>query len=95
MSPTEKQLVQFFSSRTPGSFCSSVEASERFGVTNDYITALCRRKKVKGVFVGRLWFVEMESLKVFLAQSRRDTEARHQKLAHTMRQEYERNQKTS
>ncbi len=47
-------------------YISSVEASKRFGITNDYAAALCRRGKVEGKLVGRLWFVNEESLRAYL-----------------------------
>ena len=48
----------------------STEASKVFGVTNDYITQLCRREKINGFLIGRLWFVEKKSLKLFLHESK-------------------------
>ena len=47
----------------------STEASKVFGVTNDYITQLCRRGKISGFLIGRLCFVEKKSLKLFLRES--------------------------
>src|SRR5690242_6326384 len=49
---------------------TSVEAAELFGVTNDYITQLCRKGKVEGRLLGRSWVVGEDSLRAYLADSR-------------------------
>ncbi len=69
---------------------SSTEAAKYFGITNDYVTVLCRSKKVKGVFVGRLWFVDQKSLESFLSEARTARETRRQMLSQQLREEYHR-----
>ena len=49
---------------------SSIEASKLFGITNDYVTLLCRQKKVDGQLIGRLWFVDQQSLGNYLTNIR-------------------------
>ena len=44
---------------------SNVLASS-FGYTSDYIGKLAREEKIIGTQVGRQWFIEPESLKIFL-----------------------------
>lgn len=48
----------------------STEAAKVFDITNDYVTQLCRRGKISGFLIGRLWFVEKKSLKLFLHESK-------------------------
>ena len=59
---------------------SSIEASERFNVTNDYVSYLCRHKKVRGFLLGRSWFVEEASLSQYLQEMKiaRDAQRRWQ-----------------
>jgi hypothetical protein len=67
----------------------STEAAERYGLTGDHIASLCRRKKVKGELAGgRVWIVDEESLKVYLAQTQAQREARNQALSKKIRSEY-------
>jgi len=66
----------------------STEASKVFGVTNDYITQLCRRKKISGFLIGRLWFVEKKSLKLFLQESQIARAAQRRALSQQWRESY-------
>ena len=51
-----------------------------FGYTSDYIGKLAREEKILGTQVGRQWFVEPESLKIFLQKSEVEKELRKQEL---------------
>lgn len=58
---------------------SSTEAARRYGITNDHISRLCRRAHVRGFLVGRLWYIDERSLRVYMARIRRLTlERRHE-----------------
>lgn len=52
----------------PSNFISSKEASERFGYTPDYVSKLAREGKVRGHKSGHAWFVDPESLEVFIRE---------------------------
>jgi len=39
-------------------YISAKEASDRLGLVPDYITRLCREKNIKGMQVGKRWFIE-------------------------------------
>jgi hypothetical protein len=73
---------------SPTPLISSTVASSRFGVTNDYVTLLCRQKKVKGSLLGRMWYVDVESLEQFLKQSKAERLAQRQKLSDQLKKEY-------
>lgn len=47
-----------------------------FGYTSDYIGKLAREEKILGTQVGRQWFIEPESLKVFLQKAQVEKELR-------------------
>ncbi len=64
---------------------TSTEVAGTFGVTNDYITQLCRKGKIKGSFEGRVWMVEEESLRQYLEQTRAKKNATSQKLSAELR----------
>lgn len=49
---------------------TSVKAAELFGVTNDYITQLCRKGKVAGVLQGRVWMVDEASVRQCIESAR-------------------------
>jgi hypothetical protein len=67
---------------------TSAAASSRFGVTNDYVTLLCRQKKIDGVLIGRDWFVDPESLAAFLKKTEAEKKNQREALAEKLRQEY-------
>lgn len=72
----------------PSSYLSSTDAAERYGLSNDHIASLCRRKKVQGALAGgRLWFVDEESLKAYLAKTQAERETRHRQLSEQIRRE--------
>lgn len=43
--------------------------AERFAYSSDYLGKLAREEKILGTLIGRQWFIEPESLKLFLAQA--------------------------
>ncbi|MEK7201786.1 MAG: helix-turn-helix domain-containing protein, partial [Patescibacteria group bacterium] len=47
---------------------STKEASELSGYNADYLSRLCREKKIEGTQVGRTWLVSRSSLESFIAQ---------------------------
>ena len=64
---------------------SSREASARFGVTHDYVAALCRRGKVRGALIGRMWFVDTNSLQDFFARVECEQQERRRTLSQQFR----------
>jgi len=50
-------------------YISAVEAGKQFGYTNDYVTRLAREKKIRASRSGRQWFVDVDSLRSFIAES--------------------------
>ncbi len=58
-------------------------------MTNDYVTLLCRQKKVSGTLLGRMWYVDPESLQKFLAKSKLEREARRAELSRQLKTEYQ------
>ncbi len=75
-------------SSQPQQKISSIEASARFGITNTYVTLLCRRGQVGGEFIGRLWYVDEKSLEHYLETSRRKKELARQTLSSQLKREY-------
>ncbi len=81
-------LSSFCNSVTTGGLITSIEAAERFNITNDYITRLCRGKKIIGFLIGRLWYVEEGSLKDLLKQSKEKRKEHREKLSKSLKSEY-------
>lgn len=75
-------------SSQPQQKISWIEASARFGITNTYVTLLCRRGQVGGEFIGRLWCVDEKSLEHYLETSRRKKELARQTLSSQLKREY-------
>jgi hypothetical protein len=67
---------------------TSTEAAKRFGITNDYVTLLCRCGKIKGLLTGRVWQVSPESLEGFLFRSKTEREVQRLKLSEQLKNEY-------
>src|SRR3989344_5915809 len=76
----------------PKPLITSTIAAERFGFTNDYISLLCRQKKITGSFVGRMWYVEPESLQTFLQEAKQKQEQKRVALSTQLKREYEKSQ---
>ena len=53
----------------------------RFGVTNDYISQLCRANKIEGRLIGRVWYVSEKSLKEYLEGKRQVQEQKNNSMA--------------
>ena len=73
---------------------TSKEAATLFGITNDYVTQLCRRGKVEGRLAGRLWYVEESSLCAYLDLTRSARGSYRKELAKSMREKYHAHQLT-
>jgi len=68
---------------------TSVEASKRFGITNDYVTQLCRKGKIDGTLWGRVWYINADSLDTYLQEVRRRDGLRRSLLSSQFKKEYE------
>ena len=67
-------------------------AAETAGLVSDYIARLCRRGIVRGIKIGRAWYVNDQSLKDFLITQAYRNELRRENLTHDRRQEHQRAQ---
>ena len=56
-------------------YIQSNQLAREFGYTTDYIGRLAREEKILATLVGRQWFVEPESLRVFSHQAQRSKQA--------------------
>jgi len=74
----------------PRGFISAADASARFCITNDHVTRLCRQKKISGIFLGRVWFVDVRSLEAHLRDAKQKRQAQHQALSEQLRADYAR-----
>src|SRR5207248_966495 len=61
---------------------------KRFGYTNDHIATLCRRNKVLGKFVGRLWYIDAQSLISYFEQAEIERQRRYSELSRQLRQRW-------
>ena len=43
-------------------YISAVRAAEKIGYASDYISQLCRAKKIPGQLIGKSWYVDFASL---------------------------------
>ncbi len=73
-------------------YISSLEASNKFSITNDYVARLCRQGKVLGKQIDRVWYVDAKSLASFLGSTKADRESRKGVLSEERRKEYLANQ---
>jgi len=48
-------------------FISTKEASSLSGYASDYLSRLCRERKIKGTRIGRAWLIEKSSLEEFVS----------------------------
>jgi len=87
--PYPTDFLQVSNELSHDGLISSTHASELFSITNDYITRLCRKKDVGGILIGRLWFVDADSLRAYLGNSRQRREEHNRALSARMRHEYE------
>ena len=61
-------------------YIQSNHLAREFGYTSDYIGRLAREEKILATLVGRQWFVEPESLRVFAHQAQFEKEIRKEEL---------------
>lgn len=61
-------------------YVSSSTLAASSGYTSDYIGRLAREEKILGSLVGRQWFIEPESLNVFICQTKFEKELRKEAL---------------
>lgn len=61
-------------------YIQSNQLAREFGYTTDYIGRLAREEKILATQVGRQWFVEPESLRVFSHQAQIEKEIRKEEL---------------
>lgn len=54
----------------------SAELAQRFGYTSDYLSRLAREGKIVATNVNRKWFIDEDSLKLFIQESNLGKEAR-------------------
>ena len=62
-------------------YISVRDASKKSGYARDYISRLCRQEKVRGMLVGKNWFVDFESLTSFAAHAKIAASARAEELS--------------
>lgn len=72
----------------PKHFISSIEAANEFKKTNDYISLLCRRGKVRGVFAEHQWYVDPSALVAYFAEQKDKKQQRHKELSQQLTEEY-------
>lgn len=70
----------------PG-YISAAQAERHVGVTSDHIGLLCRKGKIDGKRVGRVWYVREQSLIDYLQKTELERAARHKALSEQMRAE--------
>lgn len=61
-------------------YIQTTDAAERFGVSRDYISRLCRKHLIDGHLDSRIWYVDAESLQSFIADQDRIRERRRNSL---------------
>ncbi len=66
-------------------FISSTEAAKRFNLTNDHIGLLCRKQKVQGTLLGRLWYVSEPSLAAYIQKNAEVQATRRKALSQQLR----------
>ena len=69
-------------------FITNKEASDFSGYHSDYISRLCREEKVEGLQVGRAWFINRESLELFIKQQDERKKELSKQLSQQREQEY-------
>lgn len=75
-------------SHTPSDLLSSKEAAHIAGFAPDYMTRLCRAKKIEATQIGRTWFVERAQLQKFLEDEKVRKSNNVRSLAQKREQEY-------
>src|SRR5438105_2919245 len=72
----------------PAGLASIAGAASASGLSQSYITKLCRQQKIKAQLVGGLWFVDEASLREYARTSEAARTARQEELASSRKQEY-------
>jgi hypothetical protein len=67
--------------------CSIREASVQVSYSRDYITRLAREDKIVATYIGRQWFVDIESLKAYAESKALEQEIRSQHLSEERKRE--------
>ncbi len=70
-------------------YAPSVELAERYNLTNDHLASLCRKSTISAERAGKVWMVDEESLKSYLARMRREREERRRALSERFKRELE------
>ncbi|HFC10579.1 MAG TPA: hypothetical protein ENJ75_00035, partial [Candidatus Kaiserbacteria bacterium] len=70
---------------------SSKEIAKQVGYTNDYIARLCRFGNIQGKKIGNVWYVDIASLKSFIAQKQKKQVKRSKELSSHRKKEYRKN----
>lgn len=65
------------------------EAAEHVSYSRDYITRLAREKKIRASYVGRKWFVDLDSLQQYESHARHEQEVRKKHLSAERKREQE------
>ncbi len=65
----------------------SKEAAKRVGYSNDYVSRLARSKKIIATQVNRQWYVDLPSLKNYIAKSKVIQQSRHKLLSEQRKKE--------
>ncbi|HET8581137.1 MAG TPA: helix-turn-helix domain-containing protein, partial [Candidatus Paceibacterota bacterium] len=77
------------------SMLSAQQAAQRFGVTNDYISRLCREGKIAGKQVGRTWYVGVPVLEAFFERQHQQQVETAMALSLARQQEYHEHARTT
>jgi len=67
---------------------SSKEAATLTGYSSDYISRLCRSRKLDGQLVGKTWYVREDALSRFLAGYKKELAEKREQLAEVRKVEY-------
>ena len=70
-------------------YFSSKEAGELAGYTNDYVARLCRKGKLPGKQMGRVWYVEADSFLTFLLENQYKKAEYYQTLSQERKEKYQ------
>lgn len=80
-------MIQHVTSEA-SSYMTAGQAAERYSFNRDYIARLCRENRVLSRRVGRLWYVQEDSLLDFIAAQAQANDDRRKRLAQKGIREY-------
>jgi hypothetical protein len=69
-------------------YIASRDAARDSGYSVDYISKLCRAKKINARLIGKIWFVEKDSLQFFLSHQDRQKTENQKRLSRERRVDY-------